>query len=117
MPDFKYDQYGSCTLTVERACPIELAMHVVGSKWKGIILYLLSHSPMYYNAMRREIPGITQRILTLQLRNLEEDGIIERKETNDNPKKVLYYLTPLGEDFVPVLKSIKTWGNTYMSKQ
>ncbi|MCJ7986736.1 hypothetical protein MUB16_26815 [Priestia sp. OVL9] len=55
MSDFKSDQYGPCTLTVKHACPIELTMHIMGGKWKGIILSLLSKSPMYYNAMRREI--------------------------------------------------------------
>ncbi|MBM7645019.1 DNA-binding HxlR family transcriptional regulator [Scopulibacillus daqui] len=117
MSGFKSDQYGTCTFTVKQACPIELTMHIFGGKWKGIILSLLSQSPMYYNAMRREIPGISQRILTLQLRDLENDGIIEREETNDNPKKVLYYLTALGEDFVPILKSIETWGNAYLCKK
>ncbi|AKO92162.1 winged helix-turn-helix transcriptional regulator [Priestia filamentosa] len=117
MSGFKSDQYGTCTLTVKHACPIELTMHIIGGKWKGIILSLLSQSPMYYNEMRREIPGITQRILTLQLRDLEKDGIVEREETNDNPKKVLYYLTALGEELVPILKSIEKWGNAYMSKQ
>ena len=83
MSDFKSDQYGPCTLTVKHACPIELTMHIMGGKWKGIILSLLSKSPMYYNAMRREIPGVTQRILTLQLRDMEKNGLIEREETND----------------------------------
>ncbi|MBU3570091.1 helix-turn-helix transcriptional regulator [Priestia aryabhattai] len=117
MSDFKSDQYGPCTLTVKQACPIELAMHIMGGKWKGIILSLLSKSPMYYNAMRREIPGITQRILTLQLRAMEKDGLIEREETNDTPKRVLYYLTELGESFIPILKSLEKWGNAYISKQ
>ncbi|QWH31832.1 transcriptional regulator (plasmid) [Bacillus mycoides] len=117
MSDFKSDQYGPCTLTVKHACPIELTMHIMGGKWKGIILSLLSISPMYYNAMRREIPGITQRILTLQLRCMEKDGLIEREETNDNPKRVLYYLTDLGENFVPILKSLEQWGNAYIRKQ
>jgi DNA-binding HxlR family transcriptional regulator len=117
MSDFKSDQYGPCTLTVKHACPIELTMHIMGGKWKGIILSLLSKSPMYYNAMRREIPGITQRILTLQLRDMEKDGLIEREETNDNPKRVLYYLTDLGENFTPILKSLEQWGNAYISKQ
>jgi len=117
MSDFKSDQYGPCTLTVKHACPIELTMHIMGGKWKGIILSLLSKSPMYYNAMRREIPGITQRILTLQLRDMEKDGLIERDETNDNPKRVLYYLTDLGENFIPILKSLEQWGNAYISKQ
>ena len=67
--------------------------------------------------MRREIPGITQRILTLQLRDMEKDGLIEREETSDNPKRVLYYLTDLGESFVPILKSLEKWGNAYISKQ
>ena len=117
MSDFKSDQYGACTLTVKQACPIELAMHIMGGKWKGIILSLLSKSPMYYNAMRREIPGVTQRILTLQLRDMEKNGLIEREETNDNPKRVLYYLTELGESFIPILKSLEKWGNAYISKQ
>lgn len=72
---------------------------------------------MYYNAMRREIPGITQRILTLQLRDMEKSRLIEREETSDNPKRVLYYLTELGENFLPILKSLEKWGNAYISKQ
>lgn len=116
MSDFKSSQYGTCTLTVRNACPIELTMHIIGGKWKGIILFLLSQSPMNYNAIRREIPGVTQRILTLQLRDMEKDGIIEREETSDYPKKVIYYLTALGEDLIPIIKSIEKWGNAYMRK-
>ncbi|SDN06108.1 transcriptional regulator, HxlR family [Fictibacillus solisalsi] len=117
MSEFKSDQYGPCTVTIKHGCPIELAMHIMGGKWKGIILSLLSKSPMYYNAIRREIPGITQRILTLQLRDMEKDGLVAREETNDSPKRVLYYLTDLGENFVPILKSLKQWGNIYIDKQ
>lgn len=96
-----------------QACPVETTLDVVGGKWKGIILYQLLDGTKRFNEFRRLNPGITQFMLTLQLRELERDGIIHREIYKEIPPKVEYSLTDFGRTLEPVIMSMKAWGESY----
>ncbi|MCL3781454.1 transcriptional regulator [Prolixibacteraceae bacterium JC049] len=95
----------------EYPCCASLTMGLIGGKWKTVILYYLMHGTLRYNELRRNMPTVTERTLSLQLKKLEEDGIIERRVyTQKPPLKVEYSLTKLGESLVPLIKAISEWG-------
>ncbi|PNQ79183.1 helix-turn-helix domain-containing protein [Paenibacillus sp. F4] len=96
-----------------QACPVETTLDVIGGKWKGIILYQLLDGTKRFNEFRRLNPGITQFMLTLQLRELERDGIIHREIYKEIPPKVEYSLTDFGRTLEPVIMSMKAWGESY----
>ncbi|MEJ9148907.1 winged helix-turn-helix transcriptional regulator, partial [Bacillus thuringiensis] len=85
------------------SCPVEAMVEVIGGKWKGVILYHLLDGTKRFNELKRLKPNITQRMLTLQLRELEADGIIHREVYREVPPKVEYSLTELGESLRPVI--------------
>lgn len=96
-----------------QACPVETTLDVIGGKWKGIILYQLMDGTKRFNEFRRLNPGITQFMLTLQLRELERDGIIHREIYKEVPPRVEYSLTDFGRTLEPVIMSMKAWGESY----
>ncbi|WP_025683416.1 winged helix-turn-helix transcriptional regulator [Paenibacillus maysiensis] len=96
-----------------QACPVETTLDVIGGKWKGIILYQLLDGTKRFNEFRRLNPEITQFMLTLQLRELERDGIIHREIYKEIPPKVEYSLTDFGRTLEPVIMSMKAWGESY----
>ncbi|WP_409343354.1 winged helix-turn-helix transcriptional regulator [Paenibacillus sp. MBLB4367] len=96
-----------------QACPVETTLDVIGGKWKGIILYQLLDGTKRFNEFRRLNPGITQFMLTLQLRELERDGIIHREIYKEVPPRVEYSLTDFGRTVEPVIMSMKAWGESY----
>lgn len=91
-------------------CPTETALALIGGKWKGMILFYLTSDTRRFNEMRRLIPGITQRMLTKQLRELEENGIVHREVYPVIPPKVEYSLTELGQALIPVIQALENWG-------
>lgn len=95
-------------------CPVEATLDVIGGKWKGVILFHLLDGPRRFNALRRLLPDVTQRMLTLQLRELEQDGIIARKVYAEVPPRVEYSLTPFGESLKPILMLMRDWGAEYI---
>ena len=97
-------------------CPVEATLDVIGGKWKGIILYKLLEQPRRFSALKREMPAITQRMLTLQLRELEEDGIVHREIYREIPPRVEYSLTEFGKTLEPILLAMLTWGDQYTSQ-
>ncbi len=95
-------------------CYFELTLQVLGGKWKPIILYHLSRQPiMRFSDIRRTIPGITERMLTKQLRELEKDGLLLRTVYREVPPKVEYSLTRLGTSLIPILLQLREWGVQY----
>jgi len=87
-------------------------MDLVGGKWKAVILYHLKDIRKRYSELRRGMPGVTERTLSLQLKQLEEDGLILRQAYGKKPPiKVVYSLTDFGKSFLPVLDAIVGWGN------
>ncbi|QHI35151.1 putative HTH-type transcriptional regulator YybR [Kordia antarctica] len=96
----------------EYPCCTSLAMGIIGGKWKTVIIYHLKNNTLRYNELRKKIPWITERTLSLQLKTLEKDGIIKRKVyTSKPPLKVEYSLTEFGETLLPVIQVIIDWGN------
>jgi DNA-binding HxlR family transcriptional regulator len=93
------------------SCTTSIAMEFIGGKWKSVILVYLIDGKKRYNELRKLISTITERTLSLQLKQLEKDGLISRKVyTKKPPLKVEYALTPFGESLVPILTSIAEWG-------
>ncbi|MGB5817901.1 MAG: helix-turn-helix domain-containing protein [Saonia sp.] len=96
----------------EYPCCASLTMGIIGGKWKTVILFHLMNRTLRYNELRKEMPTVTERTLSLQLKTLEEDGIIKRKVyTSKPPLKVEYSLTDFGETLIPLIKSIADWGD------
>lgn len=97
-------------------CTVSLTMDLIGGKWKAVILYHLKGGPKRYNELRKEMPSITEMTLSLQLKQLEKDGLVLRKVYGKKPPiKVIYSLTDFGEGFIPVLESITNCGNRVVS--
>jgi DNA-binding HxlR family transcriptional regulator len=93
-------------------CTVSLTMDLIGGKWKAVILYHLKDGAKRYNELRKEIPAITEMTLSLQLRQLEKDGLISRKVYGKKPPlKVIYSMTGFGASLIPVLEAITQWGN------
>lgn len=91
-------------------CPVETSLNILGGKWKGVILYRLLPGKKRFNELRREINGITHRVLTLQLRELEADHIIKRTVYAEVPPKVEYELTDFGRTVEPIIRALYEWG-------
>ena len=92
-------------------CPTSAAMELIGGKWKSVILTHLVDGKKRYNELRKEMPTITERTLSLQLKQLEADGLVARKVyTKKPPLKVVYSLTTFGNTVTPVLQQINEWG-------
>jgi DNA-binding HxlR family transcriptional regulator len=93
---------------------VEATLDVIGGKWKGVILFHLLDGTMRFNALRRLLPDVTPRMLTLQLRELEGDGVILRTVYAEVPPRVEYSLTPFGASLRPVLLMMREWGVEYL---
>lgn len=96
-------------------CPVEATYDVIGGKYKGLILYHLMTETLRFGELRKLMPDVSQRILTRQLRELEEAGIVSRKVYPVVPPHTEYSLTPLGRHLEPVLMAMFDWGRLYMS--
>ena len=94
-------------------CPVEVALDVIGGKWKGVIVNHLLDGPLRFSDLGRFLPNVTHRILTLQLRELEADGLVERTIYMEVPPRVDYRLTPFGESLRPIVLQLRDWGATH----
>lgn len=95
------------------ACPVATAVSLIGGKWKLLILRNLMMRPWRFNEMLRSIPGLSQKVLTDNLRALEADGLITRTVYPEVPPRVEYALSELGETLRPVFSALENWGNGY----
>lgn len=101
----------------ENSCPVTATMQVLGGKWKAILINAIYHtSPARFGELKRSVRGITQSMLTQQLRELEEDGLISRKIYAEIPPRVEYTLTEFGLTLSPVMQSLAKWGEEYRLK-
>lgn len=91
-------------------CAVEATLSVIGGVWKPVLVFHLLHGKLRFNALCRITPSATPRMITLQLRELEADGIIKRTVFPEVPPKVEYELTELGQSLAPVLLSMRDWG-------
>ena len=94
-------------------CAVEATLQFIDGKWKGVILWHLLAETLRFNQLRRLLPSVTQRMLTNQLRELEQDGLVTRRVYAEIPPKVEYSLTKRGKTLEPVLLALKAWGDKY----
>lgn len=95
-------------------CPVEALVDIVGGKWKMPILSLLFQGTKRYGELRQQLPGVTERVLTMQLRELEQSGIVRREVYAEVPPKVEYSLTDLGLTLEPVFQVMLSWSEKYL---
>lgn len=94
----------------EDSCSVTRAVRVIGGKWKLFIIYHLMGRTRRFGELQRLLPGITQQMLTAQLRELEADGLVHRKVYAQVPPKVEYSLTPVGKALEPITRALAAWG-------
>ena len=96
------------------ACPVATTVQLIGSKWKLLIMRNLLKRPWRFNELRRDLDGISQKVLTDSLRSMEEDGIITRTVYPEVPPRVEYALSDLGESMRPIIQAMEQWGTEYI---
>lgn len=102
--------------TCDYGCPVEATADVLGGKWKAVILFYLFEGPKRFNALRRLLPDVTQRMLTRQLRDLELDGLVHREIYKEIPPRVEYSLTEFGASLGPIIVQMGDWGEAYIEQ-
>ncbi|WP_342479878.1 helix-turn-helix domain-containing protein [Paenibacillus sp. FSL L8-0340] len=96
-------------------CPVEFTVNIIGGKWKLMILYhLLDNDMIRFNQLQKKLSSVTHRTLTRQLRELEEDGVVNRVTFAEVPPRVEYSLTDKGKSLTPMLLQMRDWGLQHM---
>ena len=98
-------------------CPVTATMEIIGGKWKILILHLINNDINRFGKMTMMLKDISKQMLTTQLRELENDNIIERKIYPEIPPRVEYFLTEKGKSLMPIIQSMKDWGSQYLASQ
>ncbi len=94
-------------------CPVATTVQLIGSKWKLLILRNLMVRPWRFNELQRSLEGVSQKVLTDSLRSMEADGLVCRKVYDENPPRVEYSLSELGQQLRPLLLTMEEWGRAY----
>ena len=97
-------------------CPVATTVTLIGSKWKLLIIRNLMERPWRFNELKRDLEGISQKVLTDSLRSMEEDGLITRTVFPEVPPHVEHALSDLGHSLKPILDSMVAWGNSYKAR-
>lgn len=95
------------------ACPVATTVQMIGSKWKLLIMRNLLQRPWRFNELKKDLEGISQKVLTDSLRSMEADGIVTRTIYPEVPPRVEYALSPLGESMRPIMDAMESWGIAY----
>lgn len=95
------------------ACPVATTVQMIGSKWKLLIMRNLLARPWRFNELKKDLEGISQKVLTDSLRSMEADGIVTRTVYPEVPPRVEYALSPLGESMRPIMDAMESWGIAY----
>lgn len=98
------------------ACPVETTLTLIGDKWKVLILRDLLPGTKRFGELKKSIGSVSQKVLTAQLRDMEESGLVNRQVYAEVPPRVEYSLTELGQSLKPILDSMKNWGEEYKAK-
>lgn len=98
------------------ACPVAITVQMIGSKWKLLIMRNLLTRPWRFNELKRDLEGISQKVLTDSLRSMEDDGIITRTVYPEVPPRVEYALSELGESMRPIMDAMEQWGLDYKNR-
>ena len=99
-----------------KACPSRDLLRVLGGKWAPLVLVALDGGPQRFGALRRRVEGVTQKMLTQTLRQLQRAGLVERRAYDELPLRVEYTLTPLGQSALPPVRALKTWAQTHFEE-
>lgn len=101
----------------EEGCAVESTLQLISGRWKSVVLYhLIFEGTHRYNELQKKIPGITRRMLSLQLKDLEHDGLIKRQVLQEKPLMVSYQITDYGSTLKPVIQMLNQWGNAFNHK-
>ena len=98
-------------------CPVATTVALIGSKWKLLIIRNLLKRPWRFNELKKDLEGISQKVLTDSLRSMEEDGLVTRTVYPEVPPRVEYALSDLGKSLKPILDYMVAWGNAYKKTQ
>lgn len=98
------------------ACPVATTVQLIGSKWKLLIIRNLLVRPWRFNELRKDLAGISQKVLTDSLRSMEQDGIVIRRVYPEVPPRVEYSLSELGESMRPIIQAMEQWGTDYNAR-
>ncbi len=96
-------------------CPVATTVQIIGSKWKLLIMRNLLARPWRFNELKKDLEGISQKVLTDSLRSMEADGIVTRTVYAEVPPRVEYALSPLGESMRPIIMAMRQWGLDYQT--
>ena len=94
-------------------CPVATTVQLIGNKWKLLIIRNLLRAPQRFSELKRTIPGISQKVLTANLRALEADGLIDREVFAEVPPRVVYSISALGDTLRPIIDAMQAWGTEY----
>jgi DNA-binding HxlR family transcriptional regulator len=97
------------TYSTKLACPVQRTVAMIADKWKVIVIGNLGEGTMRFRELQRAMQGVTPKVLTRQLRDLEHDGLVTRKAYAEIPPRVEYSLTPLGRSLLPILQQLHNW--------
>lgn len=97
-------------------CPTETTLALISGRWKVMVIYWLMQGTRRFNQLQRDLGGITHRTLIRQLKEMEADGLIERRDFGEIPPRVEYRLTPLGHSLEPVLLAMQDWADRHETK-
>lgn len=95
------------------ACPVETTLMLIGDKWKVLILRDLMPGTKRFGELKKSIGSVSQKVLTAQLRDMEANGLVDRKVYAEVPPRVEYSLTPLGRSLQPIMDAMRVWGEQY----
>jgi DNA-binding HxlR family transcriptional regulator len=109
-------KWGTSVKDTAQRCPVEWTLAAIGGKWKCVILWHLKGRVRRFGELHKLIPHATQKVLTAQLRQLEREGLIERKVYAQVPPKVEYSISPYGSTLAPLLESMCKWGISHRSR-
>lgn len=102
-----------CTKKELPACPVETTLTMISDKWKVLILRDLLTGTKRFGELKKSLTGVSQKVLTSKLREMEENGLVERKAYPEVPPRVEYSLTPLGRSLQPIMDAMRAWGEQY----
>jgi DNA-binding HxlR family transcriptional regulator len=97
--------------------PMEVTLEVIGGKWKALLVYRLLNGALRFSELKRQVPGITEKMLTQQLRELERDGVLNRRVFAEVPPRVEYCVSEHGRSLQPVLAAMCQWGRQHWQQQ
>ncbi len=94
-------------------CPVEAALDMIGGKWKAMVVALLMEEDLRFNELQRALRTVSNRVLTAQLKDLEEVGLVHREVFPEVPPRVVYSLTELGRTLLPLINELRSWGTEF----